>query len=299
MKDVRIGLLSAAPPTGIMLHALRESLRERGYVEGSNLSIDMRWSQRSLSELPNLALDLVRSNVDVLITWATPATLAARGATSTVPIVMFGTADPVATGVIDSLARPGANVTGVANLARDLSAKQVEIFISAVPTVRKIGIVHNPSPTGVNLLMHEAERAVRVMGLQSQVLEARSPEEFESAFRHLASENNVGAVVLPDPSVIEHGRKIAELALKVGLPTAFQRRESVEAGGLVAYGPPLESQIRQVAYYVHKILTGTKPADLPVEQPTKFELVINLKTAKALGLTVPPALLARADEVVE
>jgi ABC-type uncharacterized transport system substrate-binding protein len=297
-KIVRIGLLSAAPLSPAMLDALRDGFRDRGYREGQHFSLDSRWSKVSLGELPDLATQMV-PNIDILITWATPATLAARGASSSIPIVMFGTADPVATGLIASLARPGGNVTGIANLGRDLMAKQVELLVAAVPELRLVGIVHNPSPTGVNLLMREGEAAVRLLGLRVEVFDARLPQEFERAFAKLGAEHRAGAVVLPDPSVIEHGRTIAELAIKLGVPTAFQRRESVVAGGLLAHGPSLTHQIRQATDYVDRIVKGAKPEDLPVEQPSRFELVVNLQTAKGPGITIPSTLLARADEVIE
>jgi putative ABC transport system substrate-binding protein len=295
----RIGLLASAPPTPAMLSAFRDGLRERGYVEGQNLLIDVRWPQESFEQNPGVAVELVRSNIDVIVAWPSPAVIAARRATSTIPIVMVAVTDAVGLGFAASLARPGGNITGVSNIASDLVGKQVELLIEIVPGMNRLGVVRNPNNPAVALQLQETEKAIRTLGLQLEVVEASVPEEFDRAFARLNTEGVKGVVLLADPSLIEYGIRIAELAQAAGLPTAFQRRESVEAGGLLSYGPSLNGMFRQAALYVDRILKGAKPADLPVEQPTKFELIINLKTAKALGLSVPPTLLTSADEVIE
>jgi putative tryptophan/tyrosine transport system substrate-binding protein len=298
-KQIRIGFLAAAVPTAAMLRAFRDALREHGYVEGQNLSIADRWPQGSSEQTSDIAAELVRSNVDIIVAWTTPASLAAKAATPTIPIVMVGVGDPVGTGLVRSLARPGGNITGFVNLAPDLSAKQVQLLIEVIPEIRRVGIVRNPSNPAVALALREVEKAIRVLGLEFHTVDARLPQEFESAFARLSAEGVKGVIVVADASVIEHRSMIAALAQKTRLPTMFQRRENVAAGGLMSYGPDLPDQLRQAASYVDRILKGTKPTDLPVQQATKIELVINLKTAKALGLTIPPTLLGLADEVIE
>ena len=295
----RVGFLGSARPTLAMLSAFRDGLRERGYIEGQNLSVDVRWPQESFEQNPSVAAELIRTNVDVLVAWASPAVIAARRATSTVPIVMMSVGDPLGFGFVASLARPGGNVTGVSNIARDLSGKLMERFVEIVPGMNRVGVVHNARNPAVTFELRETEDAIRALGLQLKIVEASNSEEFESAFARLSTERVNGVVLLSDPSLIVSARRIAEVAQKSRLPTAFQRRENVEAGGLFSYGATLNDQLRQAAFYVDRILRGEKPADLPVQQPTKFELVINLKTAKALGLTIPETLLATADEVIQ
>ena len=297
-KVWRIGLLASAPPTPSMLSAFRDCLRERGYVEGQNLYIDVRWSQ-SFEQNPDIAAELVRSNVDVIVAWTSPAVIVARRATSTIPIVMVAVADPLGLGFVASLARPGGNVTGVTNIASDLVGKQVELLMEIVPGMNHVGVVANLKNPAVALQLRETEKAIHALGLQPDVVQASTPEEFDRAFARLSTEGVRGAVLLADASLIEHGKRIAEIAQAARLPTAFQRRENVEAGGLLSYGSNLDDMFRQAAFYVDHILKGAKPADLPVEQPTRFELIINIKTAKAMGLTVPPTLLIRADKVIE
>ena len=297
----RIGILASTPLTTAadLVNAFRNGLRERGYVEGQNLAIDFRSPAVSFEQNAEVAGELVRSNVDVILAWTTPAVVAARRATATIPIVIVGVGDPVGSGLVTSLARPGGNVTGVSNLASDLSGKLVQLLLEIAPGIRRLGVVHNPDNPGGALLLRQTEEAVRALGLELQVVHARAPKEFEIAFAQLSASGTKGVVLLADPSLIQHAGKIAELAQQAQLPTAFQRRENVDAGGLLSYGPNLSDQFHQAAGHVDRILKGTKPADLPVEQPTRFELVINLKTAKALGLEVPPTLLVRADEVIE
>src|SRR6516164_7358371 len=298
-KVWRIGVLAQVPPTPAMLSAFRDGMRGRGYVEGQNLSIDVRWPQGSFDQDPSVVTELVNSNVDVIVAWATPTVIAVRHATSTIPIVMVGVGDPVSSGFIASLARPGGNITGLTIIAVELSAKLMELFVELVPGMKRVGVVHNPDNPGVTMALRETEEAIRKLNMQVQVVNAQTSDEFDRAFAQLSAESVDGVVVIPDPTVIEHSRRIAELAQSARLPTAFSRRENVDAGGLFSYGPDLNNLFRQAAFYVDRILKGEKPAELPVMQPTKVELVINLKTAKALGLTVPLIMQMTADEVIE
>jgi putative tryptophan/tyrosine transport system substrate-binding protein len=298
-KVWRIGVLAAVPPMPAMLSAFRDGMRGRGYVEGQNLSIDVRWPQGSFDQDPSVVTELVNSNVDVIVVWGTPATIAARRATLTIPIVMASVGDPVGSGFIASLARPGGNITGLSNIQVDLSAKLMELFAELVPGMKRVGVVNNRDNPAVTMALRETEDAIRKLNMQVQVVNAQTSDEFDRAFAQLSAESVGGVVVIPDPTVLEHSRRIAELAQSARLPTAFQRRENVDAGGLFSYGADLNYQFRQAAFYVDRILKGEKPAELPVQQPTKFELVINLKTAKALGLTVPLIMQMTADEVIE
>ena len=271
-RHVRVGFLASVTPTPDMLGALREGLRDRGYIEGQNLSIDIRWPKGSFTQDQIVASDLVRSNVDVIVAWTTPAVTAARKATSTIPIVMVGVSNPIEVGFIASLARPGGNITGVSNLASDLSAKSVELLTEIVPNASHIGIICNPSNPGSMLQLTAMEDAVRALGLRAIRGEANNPEEFRRAFGRFSAEGVNGVVLVADSTIIDHATIIADLAKTARLPTIFQRRESVEAGGLLSYGANLPGQIRQTAAYVDRILKGEKPAELPVEQPTRFRI---------------------------
>ena len=296
-KVWRIGVL--APPTPAALSAFRDGMRERGYVEGSNLSIDVRWPQETFEHDPSPVAELINSNVDVIVARATPTVIAVRHATSTIPIVMV-VGDPVASGFIASLARPGGNITGLTIITVKLSAKLMELFVELVPGMKRVGVLRNPTNPALSVMLRETEGAVRKLNMQVEVVvDAQTSDEFERAFAQLRAKSVDGVVLLADPTVIEHSQRIAELAQSARLPTAFQRRENVDAGGLLSYGPDLNNEFRQVAFYVDRILKGEKPAELPVMQPTKVELVINLKTAKALGLTVPQIMQMTADEVIQ
>jgi putative ABC transport system substrate-binding protein len=295
----RIGVLGPVPPTPAALSAFRDGMRGRGYVEGQNVSIDVRWPQGSFDQDPSVVTELINSNVDVIVAQGTPTVIAVRRATSTIPIVMVAVGDPVGFGFIASLARPGGNITGLTNIAVELSAKLMELFAELVPGMKRVGLVHNPNNPAVTMALRETEDAVRKLNMQVEVIDAQTSDEFERAFAQLRANSADGVVLFGDQTVIEHSRRIAELAQSARLPTAFQRRENVDAGGLLSYGPDLNNDFRQAAFYVDRILKGEKPADLPVQQPTKFELVINLKTAKALGLTVPLIMQMTADEVIE
>ena len=300
-RAYRIGVLLATPVTTVAPHvdALRGRLRELGYLEEKNLILELKWITTTEGELDRLAVDLVRSKVDLLVAWTTPATLAAKRATSTIPIVMISVGDPVGSGLVASLSRPGGNVTGVTNVSRDVSGKQLQLIRDLRPEAARIAVLRNPTNPGSGLMWDETKAAAGSLNIQLQLLAAREPSGLESAFAVLTRERAAGVVVLPDPLFLDERRRIAELAHQGRLLTVFQRSENVEAGGLMSYGPKLTEQFRQAADYVDKILRGAKPADLPVEQPTTFELVLNLKTARALGLTIPPSLLQRADQVIE
>jgi putative ABC transport system substrate-binding protein len=254
-----------------------------------------RWPQGSFGQISDIAASFVRSNVDIIVTWGTSASLAAKAATATIPIVMLA-GDPVDTDLVPSLARPSGNITGFSILGTDLSTKQLQLLIELIPELRRVGVVRNPGNPAVTVALLKVENATRALGLQPHIVDAQLPQEFESAFARLTTEGVKGVVVLPDPSVIERRNMVATLAQKMRLPTMFQRRENVAAGGLMSYGPDLSDTFRKAAAYVDRILNGTKPADLPVQQVTKIELVINLKTANALGLTIPPTLVGLADE---
>jgi len=299
VRQARIGVLGAAPPTSAMLTAFREGMRQRGYIEGQNLSIDVRWPQGTFEQNPSVAADLASANVEVIVAWSTPAVIAARRATSAIPIVMVSVGDPIGSGFVTSLARPGGNITGLSATTQDHSAKMVGLLMELVPGMKRVGVVSNAYNPNVAEQLRETENAVGKMSLRSHIVEADAAEEYDRAFVHLSADRVDCVVVLATSSVIEHAQRIAELARAARLPTAFVRRENVEAGGLMSYGSDVRNQFRQASFYVDRLLKGAKAADLPVEQPTKYDLVINLKTAKELGLDVPLSLMIRADEMIE
>ena len=295
-KIWRIGFLGATPPTQAMISALRDGLRERGYLDGQNLLVDIR----SLDQNRDVAIELARSGADLIVAWTTPAAIAAQQATKTIPIVMVSVADPVGAGVVAELARPGGNITGTSNMSTELSGKLVQLLVEILPGIKRIGVVRNINNPGASALsLKETEAAIRALGLQIEVVEAEAEEEYDTAFERLRQRGVGGVVLLPDGALVKHRARIAEFALKARLPTVFQRRENAEAGGLLSYGSNLSDLLRQSAIFVDRIFKGAQPANLPVEQPTKFTLAVNLKTAKALGLDLPPTLIARADEVIE
>jgi putative ABC transport system substrate-binding protein len=301
-KVPRIGFLSATSPSDrpSLLDAFRQRLRELGWVEGQNIVIDYRFAGGRLERLPDLAAELVRLKVDIIVSFGTQGVTAAKNATETIPIVMIGVRDPVGTGLIASLARPGGNVTGVSGSAGlEIVTKQLELLKETAPKAHGVAILSNPDNAYHRLAIREVSVAAGSLGVQLQLLEARGPNEFDGAFAAMAKERVGALLVVSDVIFNDHRTRLADLAARSRLPAAYGVRESVEAGGLMSYGTSFLDLHRRSAAYVDKILKGAKPADLPVEQPTKFELVINLKTAKALGLEVPPTLLARADEVIE
>jgi putative ABC transport system substrate-binding protein len=281
------------------LNAFREQLRELGYIEGQNLVIEQRFAERDFDRLPQLVAELIRLRVDIIVASPTPAAVAAKKATDTIPIVMINTGDPVGLGLVASLARPGGNVTGLSySVGLETFGKGVELLKDAVPNLHWVAVLSNPANPAHALAIKNVEVAARALNLQLQLLEARAPDEFEAAFESMAQ--HVGAVMItPDTLTVSHAARLAELAVGKRLPSMHAFKEEVEAGGLISYGPSFSEPWRRAAGFVDKLLKGASPAELPVEQPTRFELVINLRTAKELGITIPPSLLARADEVIE
>jgi putative ABC transport system substrate-binding protein len=298
-KVARIGWLAGTTPgQEPSVEAFLEGMRALGYVEGQNLVMEHRGAAGQYERLPDLAAELVRLKVDVLLVVSTPATLAAKQATTTIPIVMMGVGDPVGSGLVASLARPGGNVTGLASLTPDLVGKQLEFLKQVLPTVSRVAVLWNPTNPNHARIVRAADVAAQALGVQLHRVEARGPDAFDRAFAAMTSAHAGALLVLGDSMVFQHRRRFAELAATSRLPTMHNIRAYVEAGGLMAYGPNTPDIRRRAATYVDKILKGAKPGDLPIEQPTKFELVINLKTAQALGLTIPPTLLFQADEVI-
>ncbi len=281
------------------LQAFRQGLRELGYVEGQNIAIEFRWAEGKYDRLPGLAAELVRLKVNVIVASGPPAIQAAKQATETIPIVMAAIADAVAAGFVASLARPGGNITGLSLMLPELVGKQLELLKEVVPKVSRVALLGNPANPPYAQQVRQAQDAARALGVRLQPLEARDPSEIDKAFAAITTERADAVIVLPDTVLLDHRTRIADHAVRRRLPTVSGQSEQAEGGGLLAYGPSISDGVRRAATYVDKILKGAKPADLPVEQPTKFELVINLKTAKALGLTIPPSLLQRADEVIQ
>ncbi len=301
-KVHRIGWLGgASAPTAVhLVEAFRQGLRELGYVEGKNIVIEYRWAEGRYERFPDLAADLVRLKVDVIFAVNMPAVLAAKDATKTIPLVTAAAVDPVESGLVASLARPGGNITGLTFTAGpEIVGKQLELLKEAVPTVSRVAVLWNPTKKVRQLELREAEVAARSLRLQLQLLEVRGPDEFESAFSAMTRGRAGALLVLTDPMFFFNRTSLADFAIKKRLPAMVGARDYVEAGGLMGYAASLPDLWRRAATFVDKILKGAKPADLPMEQPTKFELIINLKTAKALGLTLPQSILFRADHVIQ
>jgi putative tryptophan/tyrosine transport system substrate-binding protein len=299
-KVARLGLLGPGSASGSAheVEALRAGLRELGYVEGKNIAIESRWAEGKFDRLPDLAAELIRIKLDALLTPGTPATLAAKRATTTIPIIMVNTGDAVATGLVASLARPGGNITGSTILSPELTAKRLELLKEAFPRTRQIAVLLNPDNPAQIMSFQAMDATAKQLGIGLRRLDVRGVGEFESAFSTLEKQRADALVVSVDALFYLHGRTIAELAAKQRLPSAGPK-EFAEAGGLIGYGVSRSLGWHRAAYFVDRILRGAKPADLPVEQPATFELVINMKTAKALGLAIPQALLARADQVIQ
>jgi putative tryptophan/tyrosine transport system substrate-binding protein len=297
----RIGYLSPAshsPEMPEMFALTSEALRGLGWIQGKNVVVERRYANNILDRLPDLATELVRLHVDVIIATGTLAPLAAKQATSTIPIVMTAAGDPLGTGLIASLARPGGNVTGLSLMAPDLGGKRLELLKEIFPGLSQAGVVWNAANPYSAVLFKQTETAAQTIGIRLHSIEVRAPDDFNRAFE--AAKPDLGAlIIVEDPLTVNYRKRIADFAAANGLPAIYGLREFVGAGGLMSYGASLPDLYRRAARYVDRILKGAKPADLPVEQPTKFDLVINLKIAKALGLEVPPTLLARADEVIE
>src|SRR5712692_1840908 len=301
-RIARIGLLFPSTPAAAAqnLEAFRQGLRELGYVEGKPVVLELRYGEARFERLPELARELVGLKVDVIVTATDVAIAAVKRETQTVPIVMRNSTDPVGTGFVASHARPGGNVTGLSTISPELSGKRLELLREAVPGLSRVALLWNPDVRGNLLDYKETEGAARSLRLQLQSVEMSRAEDLDRAFSAITNQR-AQALVLPTGNLVgfTNRAQIASFAQRNRLPTMFAQKEYVDAGGLMAYGPSTSDMSRHAAIYVDKILKGAKPADLPVEQPTKFELVINAKTAKALGLTIPPSVLGRADEVIQ
>jgi putative ABC transport system substrate-binding protein len=291
----RIGVLSpGCHPPSTALDLFLQGLRDRGYVEGQNLAIEWRYSEGKAERFADLAADLVHLQVDVIVAMSTPAALAAQRATQTIPIIMVYVADPVGTGLVASLARPGGNLTGVSDMATDLSAKRLELLKEAVPTLSRMAVLWNAADPGMVLRFREIEAAAKVLGVTLQSLAVRDPQDFERAFTAMTRERPDALFVVAEVLTLTHRCQVLDFAAQNRLPAMYEFGVFAQDGGLMAYGPTLADTFQRGAYYVDRILKGTRPADLPVEQPMNFELVINLKAAEALGLTLPPDLLVLA-----
>jgi putative ABC transport system substrate-binding protein len=299
----KVGYLSpgsvSAPRRAALLGAFREGMHDLGYIEGKNLVIEVRFDQGHYERLSALATELVRLKVDIIVAYSTPASQAAQHATMSIPIAMSTVVDPVRTGLVAGLGHPGGNVTGLSLMAPEMVGKQVQLLRDLLPRVSRIAVLGNPANASIRPQLREAEAAAHALGLRLQLLEAREPDDLDRAFAAMTREHAGGLIVLVDGILADSRTRIARLAAKAHLPAVYGIRDLVEAGGLMFYGANPVELNRRAANFVDKILKGTKPADLPVEQATKFELVINLKTANALGLTIPQTLLLRADQVIE
>jgi putative ABC transport system substrate-binding protein len=298
-KVYRIGFLSTAPPPAHRWDALLDGLRERGYSEGRNLVFEHRFSEGNAERFPEFAAELVQLRVDCIIVTTTPAALAAKHATQTIPIVMPTAIDPVGAGLVASLARPGGNLTGLSVLAPELSGKRLELLQEVVPGLTRVAVLWNGANPANASAWQETQAAARALGLLLHSQDVRNPQDLQGAFGLMAQARPDALLVLGDALLGMHRPQIVAFATQQHLPSVFAERESVVAGGLMSYGPSLPDLYRRAAYYVDRLLKGTKPADLPVEQPMKFELVINLKTAKALGITIPQSTLFQATEVIQ
>ena len=295
-KVYRIGWLDVGAPESVELKTFRKALEDLGYVEGRNIVVEYRGAERKLERLPDLAQELIRLKPDVIATRGLAATLALKDATSTIPIVM-GAQDPVASGLVASLARPGGNITGLAMFGPELAAKRLALIKETAPSLRRVGVLRNPAnPRQMVPQIEETERAAQSLGVQLQIVDW---DGSDGAFRAMVRQRAEAVIVMGDALLFDHRRRIVELARTHQIPSFHEAREYVEAGGLASYGWTFLWVNERIAVIVDKILKGAKPADLPVEQPTRFHLAINLKTAKALGLTIPPSVLARADEVIQ
>ena len=297
-KTWRIAFIAHVPSI-IYEEPLFDDLRELGYVEGQNIIIERRYAEGRPERFQEFAAEMVRLKADLIITTTTPAALAARNATTTIPIVIPTAIDPVGTGLIASLAHPGGNITGGAILVGELAAKRLQLLKEVVPNLSRTGVLWNSANPANALALRETDGAARAIGVTLQSHEVKGPKDFEVAFARMAEERLDALFVLDDALTIQYGKQIADFAMQKRLPSVFSAKDGVEAGGLMTYGPRYSEMMRSAASLVDKILRGAEPASLPMAQPTAFDLVINLKTANAIGLTVPPPLLARADEVIE
>ncbi len=298
VKVPRIGYLSPDSDTPL-LNAFRQGLRDLGWVEGKNIAIEVRSAEGKYERLPELAAELIRLKVDVIVASTTPVAVVAKHATATIPIVIQFVADPIGSGLVPSLAHPGGNITGWTHLGRELRGKYVELLKAALPGSTRIGVLWNPGNPIHGPSLKDAEAAAQTLKVQLQPVGVQDPKELESAFSALARKHVEGLVVLPDGMFLAQGDRIIALAARSRLPAMYGMTELAKAGGLMGYGVNFPDMYRHGASFVDRILKGARPGDLPIEQPTKFELAINLKTAKALGLTIPQSVLIRADEVIQ
>lgn len=298
-KVYRIGLLGLSSRSDITgLVALPQGLRDLGYEEGKNLVIEYRWAEGQYDRLPAFADELVRLKVDVLVTYGTPGARAAKRATTTIPVVVASMGDAVATGIVPNLARPGGNITGSQSQFPEVMGKRVEMLREVIPRLARVAVLFNPANPALPPALKVMEVTARSLTIELQLIEAPSPQDFGVAFTAMSQRHSEGFVVVDDPVLRSHGRAIAELAANRRLPSVGER-EYAEDGGLLAYAVNRPAVWRRAAFFIDRILKGAKPGDLPVEQPTKFDLVVNMRTAKLLRLTVPPSLLLRADQVIE
>jgi putative ABC transport system substrate-binding protein len=302
-KVYRIGMLLPGTPAiaarNPRIQAFLQGLRELNWIDGQNVAIEWRYAEGQFQQLAPLAAELANIKVDVIVTAAAPAAKAAKEATSTIPVVILDPGDPVGTGLVRSLARPGGNITGVTSIAPDLAAKRLALLRETVPAIANVAVLFNAALPPPEIAMTELQLAAQTLSLRVQSVAVQGPKGLERAFATISNERAVGLIVFPDPLTFANQDAIANFALANKIPALFGAREFVAIGGLMSYGPSYPGMFRRGAYYVDRILKGANPADLPVEQPTRFELVINLRTAKALKLDIPPTLLARADEVIE
>jgi putative tryptophan/tyrosine transport system substrate-binding protein len=301
-KVSRIGFIgaSSAATSAQNLEAFRQGLRDLHYIEGENMAIEVRWAERSAQRFPQLIAELIGLKVDVLLVSAAAGALAAKNAGITTPVVFAAVTDPIGYGIIDSLARPGGNITGVAlAVGEGFSGKWVELLKETVPKVSRMAVLRNPSHPVAEVFLRETQAAGRALGVRLQFFEARDPNQLDTALWRLEKEHDQALIVTPDPLFGTQRKRLFEVIERHRLPTIFHNKEFVDAGGLMSYGPSFPDSYRRAAVYVDRILKGAKPADLPVEQPTKFELILNLKAAKQVGLTIPNKVLARADRVIK
>jgi ABC-type uncharacterized transport system substrate-binding protein len=300
-KAHRIGFLgnSTAALEANLVTPFREGLRELGYVEGQNIAIEYRWAEGKYERFPGLIAELLAQRVEVIVTAGTPATQAVKKATTSVPLVMVGVGDPVASGIVGSLKRPGGNITGVTSIADETQGKRLELLREILPTASSIAVLSNPENQSLGPVLNELRAAAKVLGMKVQVFDVKTAGDLEEAFKAIVRARPGALQVMGDRLFLHNRQRIVDFATKQHLPAVAVHPELVEAGGLFSFGPSYPGMHRRAAYFVDRILKGIKPADLPVERPTKFEFVINLKTAKALGLTIPQTLLQRADQVIE
>jgi putative ABC transport system substrate-binding protein len=296
-KIAKVGVLWPNPPA--TFEFMRQSLSELGYTEGRNIVFEYRWAQDKLAQLPELAAQLVRLKVDVIISLAPPATLAAKNATQTIPIVFVGIGDPIASGLVASLGRPGGNLTGTTRMLSEMSIKHVEFLKQAAPRLSRLTILWNPANSSHRPALQAAESVASALAVRVQAVEVRAPTDLDDVFAAMVRDHVDGVLFLADPIFFIHLERMARLVTATSLPAISNFTEFPKLGGLMGYAPSIPDEFRRAATHVDKILKGAKAGELPIQQPTKFDLVINLKTAKALGLTIPPSLLLRADQIIE